>query len=230
MPMGFRFFIALCSSRDLMCLVALELDLADFDLGAFLHHERQRDGGGRNGPHFRADGGELVAVRGQQFFDDNFGVLHLGGIVLAFLRQSDLEFFELVEHVALRDRTQADVFDFADGRLFFHVNVNDPALGRLLALDAQVVKVAGVPQGIEVALQRRLVVNIAGAGEHAGADGVGRDAAVAVDDDLFDHVLAAPKHVPSKKKTARKQQIAVAQKRVPAARAAPRVLPDYGKK
>ena len=52
------------------------------------------------------------------------------------------------------------------------------------ALDAQVVEITGVPQGVEVAFQRRLVVDVAGLGEHAGTNGVGRDAAIAVDHDL----------------------------------------------
>ena len=52
-------------------------------------------------------GGKLTAVRCQQLLDNHFGVLHLGGIVLAFLGKTDLLFLELVEHVALRNRTQA---------------------------------------------------------------------------------------------------------------------------
>ena len=110
-------------------LVALELDLADFDLGSFFDDEGQRHGGRRNGPHFRLHGGELVAVRRLQLLDHDFGVLHLGRIVLAFLGEADLLFLELVQNVALRNRTQAGVLDFADGRLLFNVDVDDPAFG-----------------------------------------------------------------------------------------------------
>jgi hypothetical protein len=50
-------------------------------------------------------------------------------------------------------------------------------------------KISRVPQGVEVAFQRRLIVYVARLGEHAGTDGFRRNAAVAVNDDLGDHVL-----------------------------------------
>src|SRR5450756_414652 len=89
-------------------------------------------------------------------------MLDFGRIVLALLGKSDLALLEFVEDVTLGDRTQAHVFDLADGRLFLDVNVDDPAFGGGLPLDAQIVEVAGVPQGIKVALQGRLVVNVTG--------------------------------------------------------------------
>jgi hypothetical protein len=67
--------------------------------------------------------------------------------------------------------------------------VDDPALGGRLPLDAQVVEIAGVPQRIEVAFQGRLIVNVAGAGEHAGLDSVRRDSAVPVNLDRSNHVV-----------------------------------------
>ncbi len=142
-------------------LVADEGDLADLDLGSFLDHEGQAHRSRRDGTHFGGDGGELAAVRGQQLLDDHFRALHLGGIVLALLGQADLALLELVEHVALRHRAQPDVLDLADGWLFLDVDVDDPALGRGLALNPQVVEIAGVPQGVEVPLQRLLVVDLA---------------------------------------------------------------------
>ena len=57
------------------------------------------------------------------------------------------------------------------------------------ALDAQIVEVAGVPQGVEVAFQRGLVVHIAGFGEHAGTNRVSRDPSITVDHDLRHDVL-----------------------------------------
>ena len=86
-----------------------------------------------------------MALGRQQFLDDHFRALHFGGIVLAFLGEPDLALLELVQHVALRHRAQSNVLDLPDGRLFFYVDVDDPALGRGLFLDAQVVKVPGIP-------------------------------------------------------------------------------------
>ena len=71
--------------------------------------------------------------------------------------------------------------------------MNDPALGGLFTLNAQVVEVTGIPQGVEVPFEGLLVVNVALPGEHAGANGVGRDASVAVNDDAHDHLLLGPR-------------------------------------
>ena len=172
-------------------LVADEGNLADFDLGPFLHHERDAHRGRRNGANFGADGGELPAVLGQQFLDRDFGFLDFGGIVLAFHRQPDFAFLEAVQHVAVGDRIQPGVFDLANGGPLFDVDVDAPALGRLLALEADVFKVAGVPQRVEVAFQGGFVVDVAGAGEDAGLDGFGGNAAVAVDLDLDYQILLA---------------------------------------
>src|SRR3974390_2127342 len=128
----------------------------------------------------------------QQFLNHHLGVFDLGGIVLAFLCEADLVFLEFVEDIALRNRTQARVFDFADGRLLFHINVDTPALGGLLALNSEVVEVAGVPEGVEVTFQGLLVIHVARTGEHAGTYGVGWNAAVAVDDDFLNHPLLSP--------------------------------------
>ena len=59
----------------------------------------------------------------------------------------------------------------------------------LLAFDTQVVEISGVPQRIEVPFQRRLVVNVTGAGEHAGLDGVSRDPPVAMDNNFDYHIV-----------------------------------------
>ena len=163
--------------------VAAETDAPDLDLGPFLNDESDADGGGRDGADFGADGGELTTMLGEQFLEDNFGLLDLGGIVLALDRESDLALLEAVEHVAGGNGIQAGVIDLADGRPLFDVNVEDPALGALLALKADVLKVAGVPESVEVAFEGGLVVDVAGLAEDAGLDRVGGDAAVAVDDD-----------------------------------------------
>ena len=85
MPIGFRFFIARAKVARLDVLVAFELDLADLDLRTFLDDEGQATDAGGIGRTSVRIGRELVAVRGQQFLDDDFRALYLGRIVLAFL-------------------------------------------------------------------------------------------------------------------------------------------------
>jgi hypothetical protein len=63
-----------------------------------------------------------------------------------------------------------------------------PALGYLFALEADIVEIAGIPQRVEVAFQGSLVVNVACLGKETGADGLGRDAAVTVNDDVVNEV------------------------------------------
>jgi hypothetical protein len=132
-------------------LVAAEADVANLDLGPLFDDEGDADGSGRDGTDFGADGGELAPVLGEQFLEHDFGLLDLGGIVLALDRESDLAVFEAVEHVAGGDGIETGVVDLADGGALFEVNVQDPALGVLFALEADVFKVAGVPERVEVA-------------------------------------------------------------------------------
>ena len=82
-------------------LVALEGNLAHLDLRSFFHHERKSHGSWRNRPNFRGDSRKLPSMGRQQFLDHDLGSLNFGRIVLAFLRQPDLAFLELVENVAL---------------------------------------------------------------------------------------------------------------------------------
>jgi len=64
--------------------------------------------------------------------------------------------------------------------------MDNPALFPVFALEAQVIEVAGIPQGVEVALQCGLVVNVAGAGKDVGTNRIRRNAAVTVDLDGLD--------------------------------------------
>ena len=136
-------------------LIAGELDLADFDRRAFLDVEVDLHRGGRNGLDVGLDGGELMAVLGEQFREDVLRAHHLGGIVLALNGETDLLLLEAIEDVGGRDGAVALVIDLANGGAFADEDVEDDALLRIFALDAQVLKVAGVPEGVEVALDAR---------------------------------------------------------------------------
>ncbi len=120
--------------------------------------------------------------------DDRLGPLDLGGVVLAFDRKPDLFLLEAVEDVGNGNRVQALVVDLADGGLLADKDVEDDALFRVLALDAQVLEVAGVPERVEIALDGDRIVGIAGVGEHPGQDGFLGDAPVADDANLVDGV------------------------------------------
>src|SRR5208283_2797043 len=171
--------------------IAPEADAPNLSLRCLLNDESDADGGGRNRSDFRADGGELTPVLGEQLFQGNFGLLDLSGIVLVLNRESDFTLLEPVEHVAGGNGIQSDVVDLADGRPLFEINVKDPTLGVLFALKADVLKVAGVPEGVKVAFDGGGIVDVADLAEDASLDRVGRDAAVAVDADANDEILLA---------------------------------------
>ncbi len=141
-------------------VVALESDPADFHCRAFLDVEGQGDPGGRDGLDFGGDARELVAVLAEQLFQDDFGTLDLGGVVLAFNRDGNLRLLEALEHIGLGDRVEALVFDGLDGGLFADVDDQLDALGCVRALDPHIFEVAGVPKRVEVALDNRGIVQI----------------------------------------------------------------------
>ena len=167
-------------------LVADELDLADLDRRAFLDTEVDLHRGGRDGLDVGLDDGELVAVLCEEFREYGFGAHHLGRIVLAFHREADLLLFEAVEDIGGRDGTVALVIDFADGGPFLDEDVEDDAFLRVFAFDAQVLEVAGVPEGVEVAFDRDWIVRVPDMGEHTGEDGFLWNTPVADDADRFD--------------------------------------------
>ena len=164
--------------------VALELDVAHLHHWAFLDVEVHLDRGRRNGLDLGFDGGELVPMLGQKLLDHGFGVLDLGGIVLAVDGKADFLLLEAVEHVGHRHAVQALVVDVANGGFFADKHVQNDALLGVLALDAQIVEVAGVPERVEIALDGDGVVGVALVGKHAGEDGLFGDAPVANDANL----------------------------------------------
>ena len=166
-------------------LVALKADLADLNRRTFLDDERDRNARRWNRLDFGADGSELVAVLGQQLLQHDFLALDAGRVVLALHRDADLGLLVALQHVRLRDRVQALVVDLADGRLLAHIDDELRATRAFRPLDPHVLKVAGIPQRVEIALDRGLVVRIAGTREQPRQDRLLRIAAVA------DHLRSA---------------------------------------
>ena len=172
-------------------LIAPESNASNLDLGPLFDDEGDADRRGRDGADFGANRGELTSVLGEQFFEHHFGSFDLGGIVLVLHRESDLALLETVEDVAGGDGIQAGVVDFADGRPFLEVNVQNPTLGTLFALEADVLKVAGIPECVEIAFDGGGIIDVTGLGENAGADGIGRNTPIAVHDDADNELLLA---------------------------------------
>src|ERR1019366_842497 len=181
--------------------VAPEAYPTHLNLRPFANHERDADGVGRNRAHLGANRRELTPVLREQLFQRHFGLLDLGRVVLVLHRQSHFAILEAVEHVAGGNRIQAGVVDLADGRPLLEVDVKNPAFGALFALKADVLKVARVPQGVEVAFDGGRVVDVADLGKDAGPDRVGRDAAVAVDGDPDDQILLGESRYRQKQKS-----------------------------
>src|SRR4029077_18111952 len=95
---------------------------------------------------------------------------HLGGIVGTIDRPPDFDLLIAVQDVALRNGIQAVIIDGPDRRLLTNVNMNGPAFGRLLALHPDIFKISAVPDGTQITLEGRFVVNIANAGINARLD------------------------------------------------------------
>ena len=93
----------------------------------------------------------------------------------------------------MRDSVQPLVVDLADGGLFADKNIQDDALFGVFALDAEIVEVAGIPERIEVALDRDRVVGVAGVGKEPRQHGLFGNAPVADDPNRIDSLrLSGP--------------------------------------
>ena len=162
-------------------LVAFEADLANLDLWPFFDYEGHVNTVCARTVDFSTDIRELPAMLGQHLFQHHFSTLHLRGIVLALLAHADFRLLVAVEHVRLRDRTQAHVVNAIDGGFFLDVDVQHHALRRVLALKTNVVKVASVPERVEIALQRCRIVDVARFADEPCANGFAGDSPISVD-------------------------------------------------
>src|SRR3954470_7460546 len=157
-------------------LIADKFDTSDLNLRPFAHNKCESNRCWRYWPDFGADGGELVAMFGFQVPDYDFGLLNFGGIVLRLWRERNFVLLESIENVAFGDGIDAEIVDLSHPRLLFNINMQDPALGRGLALEANILEIAGIPQRVEIALDGRLIVYISRTREDVGTDGFCRNA------------------------------------------------------
>src|SRR5438270_8256964 len=160
--------------------VPLKPDTTDLHLRPFADYERDFNVRRRDGADFGAHRRELVAVFSLQLLYDNFGVLDLGWIVLRLGRETNFVGLETLKNVALGNCVYAGVRNGPNARAFLDVNVQDPALRGRLTLKPDVLKKTGVPQGVEIALNGGLVVDVPWLTEDVGADNIGRHGAVSV--------------------------------------------------
>src|SRR2546430_290954 len=174
-------------------VVALEFNLSDFDLGAFLDFENENDGvAGSDALVLRSDFSELPAMLGQQLLQHDFRFLDLGGIKLAFNTETDFAFLEAIENVGFGNGVVAVVTDASDLRAFFDLeddNFAVRAIGRVFHTKLYVLKELRVPKGLKIAAQRLFIVDIAGPAEDSRRQGVAAHAAVANEIDTLDHKL-----------------------------------------
>ncbi len=126
--------------------IALNDDLANFDLRAFIYVEGDLERRRRHLADFGVHRGKLPAALRQVFLQHHRGSLHLVGIVLRFDRQPYLPLLEPVEHLRHRDRlhTRA-VLDGSDHAAFGYDKAHQqPRLG-WLRLQPDVIEAAGIP-------------------------------------------------------------------------------------
>jgi hypothetical protein len=67
--------------------------------------------------------------------------------------------------------------------------VENPSLGGLLSFKTNIFEVAGIPQRVEVTLDRSLIVDISGVGEDSCFDRFSRNAAITVNSYVGNYIL-----------------------------------------
>src|SRR6476661_2157190 len=174
-------------------VVSDELDLADFNLGAFNNLEDQ-DHSITGGDAFVLRGyfRELAAVLAKQLLQYHFGLLDFRGIEWAFHGEADLPLLKAVENIRFRYRMNALVTNAPNLRAFLHLENDDfgvGAIGRIFDTQLYVLEELRVPESLEIAAQGLFVVRIVLAAEDAGLEGVAADSPVANKLDALDYEL-----------------------------------------
>src|SRR5579871_5664045 len=170
-------------------IVPFESDVADLDLGTFVDLEDDLKRRGRHLMDVGLDSGELAAALRQVLLQHIPGALHLVRIVLRFDAQSHAAFLEPVENFRHSDRLHAVVLDGPHDAPLDHHEADYPTVSPRLALHADIVEAAGIPESHEVAMQRVFVVRVALFGENQSPQSVLRNSARAPKLNRFDHIL-----------------------------------------
>ena len=162
-------------------VVALEGDLAHLYGRSFLDLESDSYRRRRDGLIDGADGGELVSMLGEQVLQHSDGAHDASFIELALRDEANLGLLKALIHVGLGDRVEALVFHRGDVRLFSDINDKLNTGWGIDPLDLYLFEVAGVPDGVEVALDAGRIVGITLVRRHAGEHGILGDAPLAND-------------------------------------------------
>ncbi len=166
-----------------------DIDVAYFYFGTFGDFERDFERRRGNAAYLRVHAGREVTVFGQQLDDHVLGALNFIGIVLRLDHQADLPILEPVQDVGDANGLVAFVFNGAHHGPLHHHETNDPAYFARLALDADIVESAAVPERYEVPVQAVRIILIASFAEDQGLQGVLANAASSPELDGFDNIL-----------------------------------------
>jgi hypothetical protein len=166
-------------------VIAREGNQADLDLWAFVNGENEFHGiTGRNFFVGRFYHRELMAVLGLELPDGHFGLLNLRRIELTLNGEAYLAIFETIEDVRFRYGLNAVVLDAADDGPLDHIEGQNFGVGvaaLILNFKANVLKILGIPKGLEITAQRVFIVRIAGPGKNPGLQSLRADAPIAVE-------------------------------------------------
>src|ERR1044072_6114258 len=134
--------------------IALEVDVADLDLGAFVDGEAHAALAGAHLFDGVVDGGEAVPLLGVHLHQLVLGALELAEVDGAALAQADLLFVEAVLDVGAAERLQPLALHRAQYRALDDAEQDVDPGGRRRRLDRDVVEQVAVPERLHVLVER----------------------------------------------------------------------------
>ena len=174
-------------------LVSNNGDRADLDLGPFIDVENQFNGvAGCDALVSWLHSGKLPPVLGEQFLDNHFRALDLGGIELALDAQPYFLLLEGVQNIRFRDGLVSFVLDTPDDRPLLHMENHYFPVGLariVLHLEPNILEELGVPERQKIAPDGICVIGVALPRENPREQRIPRDAAISFEFNARDDVL-----------------------------------------
>ena len=165
--------------------VALELNLADPHLGAFVDVEDHLDRGGGDGLDGDLDAAQRAPVRVQQCTQGPPRLGQLGAVEGIVDGHSHLELPELLQHIRFLEGLHALVFDGSNERALLDLEKDDGSRLSLQLLHLGVEKEVGVEEAPVVAEDLPFVVDVPFPALDVETDGVLADAPIPEDADFL---------------------------------------------
>ena len=189
--MGRRFFMARRIVKAFENLVPLKVRSPTLTLGPFVHFEDDFERGRRH--LAQLPGSQRSELPGHARARYSCSTLRARWILLGSYcdssAQADFAFLKAVQDFGIGDRLVAVVFHRADHSALGHGEAQNPAGFPGLALDADIVEAAGVPQRHKVAVDRFVVQLVAALGESRGPARCPAEPSHAAEFNRFDHIL-----------------------------------------